>query len=655
MVPWASCPMAGLRLRLALGMVVLSLSSARGQPFQIQVVDDQTGRGVPLVELKTVHQLRYLTDSNGLVAFDEPGLMEQTVFFHIQSHGYEFPKDGFGYRGKALKVTKGGHARLAIQRINIAERLYRVTGAGIYHDSVRVGHPVPIRHPVLNAQVLGSDSVVNALGHGRLYWFWGDTNRPSYPLGNFHVPGATSQLPAQGGLDPERGVDLDYFLDADGFAKETCPMPGPGPTWISGLVTLRDASGRERMFAHYVKIRNLLEAYERGLVEFDAEAKQFQKVATFPIDAPVQPGGHPLLKREDGVEWVYFAMPYPLLRVRADVESFKDLDAYEAFTCLKAGTRPDHGALDRDGRGRLRYAWKRNAPVLSPTEEAKLIEKGPLKRAESLFPLQDAETGKPIIAHAGSVFWNEYRQRWVMVTVEMFGTSMLGEVWYAEADTLLGPWVYARKIVTHDKYSFYNPKQHPYFAKENGRVIFFEGTYASTFSGNPDPTPRYDYNQIMYKLDLSDPRLGLPVPIYRLSEHATAPALGDALRVGPRRAGRPIAFFALDRPRPGAVPVFEAKDEQGGRGLRLGRVEEAQAKQGAPAPLFFALPPDTKQPPATAIPLFEFKAGPGQDRAYSTDPSWHAPGYQKADRPLALVWRNPMPAPIPETTGPARD
>jgi hypothetical protein len=27
------------------------------------------------------------------------------------------------------------------------------------------------------------------------------------------------------------------------------------------------------------------------------------------------------------------------------------------------------------------------------------------------------------------------------------------------------------------------------------------------FSGNPDKTPRYDYNQVMYRLDLADPRL----------------------------------------------------------------------------------------------------------------------------------------------------
>jgi hypothetical protein len=41
-------------------------------------------------------------------------------------------------------------------------------------------------------------------------------------------------------------------------------------------------------------------------------------------------------------------------------------------------------------------------------------------------------------------------------------------------------------------------------------VIYLEGSYVNTFSGNPHPTPYYEYNQIMYRLDLSDPRLKLP-------------------------------------------------------------------------------------------------------------------------------------------------
>ena len=43
------------------------------------------------------------------------------------------------------------------------------------------------------------------------------------------MPGATSELPGKGGLDPDAGVDLTYFKDEKGFAKKTCEMPGDGP------------------------------------------------------------------------------------------------------------------------------------------------------------------------------------------------------------------------------------------------------------------------------------------------------------------------------------------------------------------------------------------------------------------------------------------
>ena len=54
-------------------------------------------------------------------------------------------------------------------------------------------------------------------------------------------------------------------------------MPGPGPTWINGLVVLKDRAGKERMFAHYVKIRPPLEVYQHGLVEFDSGTRTFRE------------------------------------------------------------------------------------------------------------------------------------------------------------------------------------------------------------------------------------------------------------------------------------------------------------------------------------------------------------------------------------------
>jgi hypothetical protein len=611
-------------------------SPAGGKYFTISVVDEATGRGVPLVELRTVHDIRLVTDSNGVVAFHEPGLMDQKVFFHVQSHGYEFPKDGFGYRGKTLQVSAGGSAELKIKRLNIAERLYRVTGAGIYRDSVLVGRPTPLQKPALNGLVLGSDSVVNAVYRGKLWWFWGDTNQAAYPLGNFNVPGATSALPDAGGLDPNLGVDLEYFVDDRGFARAMAPMPGKGPTWINGLVVLRE-QGRERMFASYVKVRGFLEVYERGLALFNDDRQQFERVMGFPLDAPLHPDGHPFHHAAGGVEHVYFAHPYPLVRVRADVDHLKDLDRYEGFTCLVEGTKLADGRVDRDGSGAVRWGWKKRTPPVGPAEQAKLIKTSQLKPEEALLHLQDADTGKPVVAHGGSVAWNRYRQRWVLIAVQSGGTSLLGEVWYAEADTPLGPWVYARKVVTHDRYSFYNPRHHPLFDSKDGRHIYFEGTYTHTFSGNPDRTPRYDYNQIMYRLDLADPRLALPVPIYVLS---------NPLRLGAREQlpadeqSRPVAFLALDRPRPGTIPIWERADG----GLQ---VEAPPVKKGEqPTPLFHALPISTKDPPATTVPLYEFRHE-SKPRAYSTDPAWQAPGYQRSPEPICRVWRSPLRVLLP--------
>ncbi len=646
-------PLVVLAIWLAAAAVVLgdhSDGDAAVQPrprvFRIHVVEEGTGRGVPLVELKTVNQIRYVTDSNGIVAFDEPGLLDRKVFFHVASHGYELDKDTFGFRGKALDVTPGGSADIVIRRVNIARRLYRVTGAGIYRDSVITGDKVPIREPLLNARVLGQDSVVNAVFGGKIHWFWGDTNRPDYPLGNFHVPGAISELPGHGGIEPEFGIDLHYFVDDNGFARPTAAMPGDGPTWISGLIVLKDRESHERMFASYVKIRNMLEVYQRGLVEFNPLTKRFEKVMQFPEPkafAGEYPDGHPFLWKDQGTEYIYFASPYPLVRVRADIEHLKTPDSWEAYTCLQGGTRLKEQKFDRGPDGQLRYAWKTNTPLLRQDQQTKLINARRSKPEEKLLNLRDLDSDKAVIAHGGSVYWNAYRERWVMLSVESFGsTSYLGEVWYAEADTPLGPWAYARKIVTHNKYSFYNPKQHPMLDKDGGRILFFEGTYTTTFSGNPDPTPRYDYNQIMYQLDLSDPRLALPVAIYSIAAGSSAVRLGPSTLNGKRgeSMGAAVAFFAPDRPGIANLPVYEQYDAARGQTLVVGTSHQAAAGAGA-KPLFYLLPSDTKDTTSATVPLYEYRDGDSPTPRYTVEPPQPNARLRVPAKVIGRVWRSP--------------
>ncbi len=484
--------------------------------FGIQVVDEQTGRGVPMVELNTTGSVPYYTDSAGWVAFFEPGLMNRKVWFGIASHGYECPADFLGSHGVMLETKPGASAHLKIKRINIAERLYRITGEGIYRDSVLLGHSVPIAEPLLNAEVTGQDGILTAVYRGKLYWLYGDTTRASYPLGNFAMSGATTELP--GKIDPANGINLKYFVGPDGFAKKMAPMEGEGVVWLFGMVTLPDESGRERMIAFFHRRRGLGAVLENGFVAYNDEKEQFEKLKAVPLTPALFPTGYPFRPIAGPAKnFIYFTAPYPALRVRADWNSYLDLSAYEGFTCLSPGTR-FHGAqgtkLERDSEGALVWAWKTNTPPIDPREQDELIAAGKMKREESPFRLQDADKGTPVRLSNCSCFWNEYRRRYIMVASEVEGATVLGEVWYSEAESPEGPWVAARKIITHankpgDPHDFYNPTQHPFFDEKGGRIIYLEGSYVNTFSGNPHQTPYYEYNQIMYRLDLADPRLKL--------------------------------------------------------------------------------------------------------------------------------------------------
>lgn len=486
-----------------------------GKCFVIQVVDEQTGRGVPLVELRTVSNLRFYTDSRGLVAIDDPSLINQKAFFSVQSDGYEFPADGFGSRGKAFDVTAGSTVTLKIKRLNIAERLYRVTGSGIYRDTVMANQKSPIREPLLNAKVVGQDSVQAIPYKGKLYWFWGDTNRLGYPLGHFGTAGATSELPGHGGLDPSVGVDLTYFTDASGFSRPTCDVKGEGAKWIEGVMAVKDETGRERLVAKYIRVKGLADVLELGLIRWDDASETWKPLARFDTDAPLYPCGQPVRFAAGGVDYFYF-FHFVTCRVRADLKDIMDPKSYEAFTCLAPGSRYRKGAsqLDRRPDGTLIWDWKRDTGSVGAVEERDLIDAGKMKPEECRFMLHDAKSHRAVIPHYGSVCYNAFRKRWIQIAVETGGQhSFLGEVWYAEADSPTGPWHWAQHIVTHNHYSFYNPVQHPFFDQDGGRVIYFEGTYTNTFSGNDHPTPLYDYNQIMYRLDLSDPRLVMPLDL----------------------------------------------------------------------------------------------------------------------------------------------
>jgi len=115
---------------------------------------------------------------------------------------------------------------------------------------------------------------------------------------------------------------------------------------------------------------------------------------------------------------------------------------------------------------------------------------------------------------AGTIFWNTKLQKYVMIIEQAWGhPSFLGEIFCSTSPNIQGTWKYATKIISHKEYSFYNPIQHGYVQSQDDRYIFIDGTYSATFSNSP-PTPRYDYNNLMYRLDITSAKLAIPQPVY---------------------------------------------------------------------------------------------------------------------------------------------
>jgi len=436
------------------------------------------------------------------------------VFFHVRSHGYDMPADGFGFRGRSIVPTAGAARTIELARTNVAERVCRLTGEGRLRDSILLGK-ARASVPAVPGGVAGQDSVQAVAYRGRIHWFWGDTSRLSHPLGLFRTAGATTPLPepAAPAIDPERGIPFEYLCggptagEPDGFVRAAMPLPErpEGMIWIAGVCAVPDATGRERLFAHYSRRRSLAEEFEQGVAAWDDDAGVFVSARELPAgEAWRRPATHPLVVEEAGRRWLLFGAPTPNVRVPATAEAVLDPSAYEAFTCADAA-----GGLAVDAAGRPSWRWQRDLPPTGSADERRWLDAGVLDPGQARFlPAVAGGDGRRVTLHSGTVRWNGHRRRWVLVAGEIGGTSsLLGEVWYAEADAATGPFAVAVKIVTHDRTSFYNVCHHAFLDADGGRTIHFEGTLSREFSGGAPATPRADYNQILYRLDLDAPAL----------------------------------------------------------------------------------------------------------------------------------------------------
>lgn len=278
------------------------------------------------------------------------------------------------------------------------------------------------------------------------------------------MSGATTSAEPLQSFRPPLRLQYKYFTTDDGKPRAIAQMPGKGPTWLSGFASLPDRNGDHRLVASYVKINPPLEAYESGLCVWDDAKRQFKHLRTMweksksDSTQPELPSGHVAYHDGGKGRVALFGNPLPRLRCAATFEAWSD-----------------------------------------PTQW------------ETLHPQDKLESAKPqadIEPHSGSIAWNEYRQRWITVFMQKFGDpSPFGEIWYAEAESPYGPWGPAVKVLSHANYSFYNPRIHPELTPTDSSFILFEGTYTAGFANNPSKTPRYDYNQVLYRIDFDHPEL----------------------------------------------------------------------------------------------------------------------------------------------------
>jgi hypothetical protein len=231
--------------------------------------------------------------------------------------------------------------------------------------------------------------------------------------------------------------------------------------------------------------------------------------------------------------------------------------------------------IDRDSKGQIQYGWKKGTDAIDYSAQTELIKRGVITKEEGFLQPTDLISGQPVDVKRGSISWNPYRQRWILIA----GAT---DIWYSEADTPVGPWVYVQKVVSNDQF-LYNPVHHAFLDQEEGKRIFFQGTFTKFFSKEP-PIPRYDYNQLMYGLDLSYHRLMIPVPVYALSA-------GESIEYGLRPQAISasddidhIPFFALDQKVEDAaiIPIYQ-NIKGANRLVTEGRVDQS--------PLFYAIHP----------------------------------------------------------------
>jgi hypothetical protein len=601
---------------------------APGQMFTLLVLDGKTKRALPGAQVIMPHRT-YVTDSSGAAAIYETGVMNSHATVTLAADGYVTAT------GVSVDLTPGLTRQVTIDpdASQIAVRLYRINGPGIFRDRVLLGQS---SSQGLNADMISQDGPMTALYQGRVYWTFGDTNHESAGHSNYRGSAASSAIP----VDAERWFPLGYVHQIDGREAAIAPVSefdnDGALAWPGGLASVPDARGTERLYSTF-RIMNGKTGFDTlalGLGRYNDTTHVFERKLWFDLARPTQPGAHAFKVNDGAQSFLYYEN---LTRIPASEGGLLHPESYEAFTPLQ----PD-GTAEHDDTGRIRYRWRTQTAELGSDN----VAGSGASNGERLFgQLRDArlEPGAPhrVPIKASARDYNPFRKRYVeVITEDQPNFVPLDATWYAEADTPMGPWVYARRITGAGSRSIYNPTIAPF--RNNDAQILFAAVYAAPFIPAP-PLPYYNYSVVMHMLDVNDLRTALPVPVYELSAADNASfRLGTKAAVHPGMpAELPAPFFAYDRPAAGTVPAYLVGAScRPDHGLLVGAQPALPQRY---EPDFYVLPGDVRNGPDDSVALYEYSLGfyPPY-HVYAVDGAPEPGGFTKNPRPVARVFGNPM-------------
>lgn len=602
---------------------------APSQIFTLLVLDRKTNRALPGAQVITPHRT-YVTDSSGAAAIYETGVMNSHITVTLAADGYVTAT------GVPIDPTPGltRQATIDPDASQIAIRLYRINGPGIFRDRVLLGQS---SSQGLNADMMSQDGPMTTIYQGRVYWTFGDTNHESAGHSNYRGSAAASSVPD----DPERWFPLTYVHQIDGREASIAPaseFDNEGAlAWPGGLASVPDAGGTERLYSTFriMNPRTGFDTLALGLGRYNDTTHIFERKLWFDLARPTQPGAHAFKVTSGTQSFLYYEN---LTRIAATEDGLLHPENYETFTPL----RPD-GTAEHDDTGRIRYRWRAQTAELSGDN---VTGSGASNRERLYGELRDArlEPGAPhrVPIKASARDYNSFRKRYVeVITEDQPAFVPLDATWYTEADTPMGPWVYARRITGAGSRSIYNPTIAP-LRKNDGAQLFFAAVYAAPYIPTP-PLPYYNYSVVMHMLDVSDLRTALPVPVYELTGADNASfRLGTKAAVHPGMpAELPAPFFAYDRPAANTVPAYLVGAScRPDHGLLVGHQPALPQRY---EPDFYVLPGTVRNGPDDSVALYEYSLGfyPPY-HVYAVDGAPEPVGFTKNPTPVARVLTNPM-------------